>query len=114
MACPYKTKGEKMSKNTLVRSPLGENIFRSMCASILLVSSLVVNAQESRQGGISASLQFAKGTLIVKFAPQVKLQESKGTITTGVQTIDKLNEKYAVKQQMLSSRITNPVNRKLL
>ncbi|MFA5033637.1 MAG: S8 family serine peptidase [bacterium] len=61
-------------------------VSKNVFTSILLVSSLVLNAQD-----------FAKGTLIVKFAPEVKVSAEKGYITTGIESIDRLTEKYSVK-----------------
>ncbi|MFA5031395.1 MAG: S8 family serine peptidase [bacterium] len=47
----------------------------------------------------TASAQdFAKGRLIVKFKDGVNISNQKGSVLTGIQSVDKLNEKYSAKQ----------------
>ncbi|MDD5530203.1 MAG: S8 family serine peptidase [bacterium] len=64
-----------------------KKFFKLVSASILLASSFILNAQD-----------FAKGTLIVKFAPEVKPFAEKGSFTTGIESIDKLASKYGIKE----------------
>jgi subtilisin family serine protease len=49
-------------------------------------------------GYIAAGQEFAKRVLIVKFTPDVKLKSEKGSVVTGIRSIDRLNKKYDVKE----------------
>ncbi|MDD5530204.1 MAG: S8 family serine peptidase [bacterium] len=75
--------GKKFYKVSASILLVSKNVF----AGILLASSFILNAQD-----------FAKGTLIVKFAPEVKLFAEKGSFTTGIESIDKLASKYGIRE----------------